>query len=61
MFGIDSIVLNTEVTIKGWVANIRKAGSLLFLIMRDRDITLQTLALKKELGDDVFNSLKKHQ
>lgn len=63
MFGYkelsDITPSNEKVKIIGRLQNIRKAGSLLFAILRDESTTVQAVAFKKTIGNETFNSLKK--
>lgn len=61
LFGLEqsTISVDKETTIRGWVSQIRKAGAMFFIILRDRISTVQAIASKKELDIDVFNELKK--
>ncbi|MFA7630360.1 MAG: OB-fold nucleic acid binding domain-containing protein, partial [Candidatus Neomarinimicrobiota bacterium] len=43
-----------EVTLKGWVYNIRKSGKIWFLIFRDGTEFIQCVVLKNEVPEAVF-------
>ncbi len=45
-----------EVTVAGWVEDIRNIGSIAFIILRDREGTLQITAFKKR-DEDLFKKL----
>lgn len=45
-----------EVIVAGWVQDIRKLGSIAFILLRDRTGTVQITALKKEMPE-LFNTL----
>ncbi|PKK86311.1 MAG: aspartate--tRNA(Asn) ligase [Thermoplasmata archaeon HGW-Thermoplasmata-1] len=46
-----------EITVAGWVQDIREMGSIAFLILRDRMGTLQVTMLKKKLDPELFKKL----
>src|SRR5947209_15206238 len=46
------------VTIRGWLYNLRKSGKIVFPIVRDGTGLMQCVALKNNLPEDVFESLK---
>ena len=50
--------LGEEVTLKGWVRNIRHSGKLLFIIFRDGTGDIQSVAFKPELGEELFEAAK---
>jgi asparaginyl-tRNA synthetase len=43
-----------EITLKGWVYNIRKSGKIWFLVFRDGTNWIQCVILKNEVSEDVF-------
>ena len=45
---VDEKDYNSEITVSGWIEDIRNIGSIAFIIIRDRKGTLQVTALKKE-------------
>jgi asparaginyl-tRNA synthetase len=47
-----------EVTIQGWLYNIRSSGKISFLIVRDGTGMVQGVMVKKEVGDELFNYAK---
>ena len=51
--------LGKEVSLRGWVRNIRHSGKLLFIIFRDGSGDLQCVAFKPELGDEKFEQARK--
>ena len=44
-----------EVTLKGWVYNIRSIGKIWFLILRDGTGLLQCVVVKAETDESIFN------
>jgi len=46
--------LDEEVTLRGWVYNVRKSGKIWFLIFRDGTGFVQGVVLKNEVREDVF-------
>ena len=46
------------VEIAGWLYNLRKSGKIVFPIVRDGSGLMQCVALKNNLPEDVFESLK---
>lgn len=51
--------LGEEISLRGWVRNIRHSGKLLFIIFRDGSGDLQCVAFKPELGDEKFEQARK--
>src|SRR3954453_23192877 len=47
-----------SVEIPGWLYNIRKSGKIVFPILRDGTGLMQSVALKNNLPEEVFESLK---
>ena len=50
--------VDETVEIPGWLYNLRKSGKIVFPILRDGTGILQCVALKNELPEEVFESLK---
>ncbi len=48
-----------EVIVCGWVQRIRKLGKLIFIVLRDREGTLQITAHQNKVNPDLFEKLKK--
>jgi asparaginyl-tRNA synthetase len=48
----------TEVTIKGWLYNVRSSGKILFLQLRDGTGIVQGVVLKNSVAPDVWEALK---
>lgn len=46
------------VTIQGWLYNLRKSGKIVFPIIRDGSGMMQCVAVKSELTEDIFDTLK---
>src|SRR5258708_15313455 len=46
------------VTLRGWLYNLRASGKLLFPIFRDGTGTIQGIAPKAAVPEEVFNTLK---
>src|SRR5271166_6051649 len=47
-----------RVTIQGWLYNLRKSGKIVFPVIRDGSGMLQCVAVKANLPEAVFESLK---
>src|SRR5262249_50767431 len=47
-----------QVTIKGWLYNLRKSGKIVFPIVRDGSGIIQCVAVKSNLPEEVFDGLK---
>src|SRR3954454_4443901 len=47
-----------SVEIPGWLYNIRKSGKIVFPILRDGTGLMQCVAVKSNLPEEVFESLK---
>lgn len=47
-----------EITLKGWVANLRSSGSIIFVQFRDGTGILQAIVSKKDLGEEAFQEAK---
>jgi asparaginyl-tRNA synthetase len=47
-----------EVTLKGWLYNMRSSGKLLFPQLRDGTGIVQCVAFKKDISEEVWNQLK---
>ncbi len=50
--------VDQTVSIPGWLYNLRKSGKIVFPILRDGTGLMQCVALKNNLPDEVFESLK---
>ena len=48
-----------EVIVMGWVHSIRALGKIIFVILRDREGTVQIVAPKQKVGDELFSQIKK--
>jgi asparaginyl-tRNA synthetase len=48
-----------EVTIRGWISHIRSSGSLYFIEVRDGTGYMQTVVVKDEVSDEIFNICSK--
>ena len=51
--------VNQEVTIKGWLYNIRSSGKLMFPELRDGTGIIQGVVSKKEVSENVWNDFSK--
>ena len=49
---------NESVEIAGWLYNLRKSGKIVFPIIRDGSGLMQCVAVKSQLPEDVFETLK---
>jgi asparaginyl-tRNA synthetase len=49
---------NESVEIAGWLYNLRKSGKIVFPILRDGTGLIQAVAVKSQLPEEVFESLK---
>lgn len=47
-----------QVTIKGWLYNLRKSGKIVFPIVRDGSGIIQCVAVKSNLPEELFDALK---
>ena len=47
-----------EVTLRGWIYNLRKGGKILFILLRDGSGIIQAVASKKDVGDERFAQLE---
>jgi aspartyl-tRNA synthetase len=45
---------NSELTVAGWLHEVRNLGGIAFVLLRDRTGILQVTAIKKELGNELF-------
>lgn len=57
-FQISDSVINNVVTVIGWISSKRDHGNVLFVQLRDRFGDIQILVKKKELSENIFDSLK---
>lgn len=57
-FQISDSVINEVVTIIGWISSKRDHGNVLFVQLRDKFGDIQILVKKKELSENIFESLK---
>lgn len=48
-----------EITINGWLYNIRSSGKILFLLVRDGTGIIQATVSKGDVGEDVFEKAKR--
>ncbi len=51
--------VGNEVTLRGWLYNSRSSGKIAFPQLRDGTGIIQCVALKKDIGDDAFDVLRK--
>lgn len=49
----------SQITLKGWVRNIRHSGKLLFIVLRDGTAEVQCVAFQPELGEEMFETGKR--
>lgn len=57
-FQISDSLINNIVTVIGWISSKRDHGNVLFVQIRDRFGDIQILLKKKELSENIFESLK---
>jgi aspartyl-tRNA synthetase len=57
-FQISDSVINKVVTVIGWISSKRDHGNVLFVQLRDRFGDIQILLKRKELSENIFESLK---
>jgi nondiscriminating aspartyl-tRNA synthetase len=57
-FQISNSLINKVVTVIGWISSKRDHGNVLFVQLRDRFGDIQILVKKKELSENIFESLK---
>ena len=57
-FQISDSVINKVVTVIGWISSKRDHGNVLFVQLRDRFGDVQILVKRKELSENIFESLK---
>ncbi len=48
-----------EVTLKGWVYNIRSSGKILFILMRDGTGIIQCIVERSSVGDELFEQVSR--
>ena len=48
-----------EVIVMGWVHSIRALGKIIFVILRDREGTVQIVVPKQKVGEELFSQIKK--
>lgn len=54
---IGAVDYGKEVAVAGWIEDVRKLGGVAFIILRDREGTLQLTAIKKEMPAEQFKAL----
>ncbi len=57
-FQMSDSVINNVVTVIGWISSKRDHGNVLFVQLRDRFGDIQILVKRKELSENIFDSLK---
>ena len=50
--------IQQEVTIQGWIYNIRSSGKILFVILRDGTGFIQCIVMKNTIGEELFEKIK---
>ncbi len=50
--------IQQEVTIQGWIYNIRSSGKILFVILRDGTGFIQCIVMKNAIGEELFEQIK---
>lgn len=56
---INPELAGDEVTVMGWVHEIRDLGGIVFVLVRDREGTIQVTAPSKKVEKDLFEEIKK--
>jgi asparaginyl-tRNA synthetase len=51
--------LDQEVTLKGWVYNIRRSGKLQFIQLRDGSEVIQCVIFRNDVGEELFEQAKR--
>lgn len=51
--------LGQEVTVEGWLYNLRSSGKIAFLIVRDGSGLMQGVTVKKDVGEELFAEARK--
>lgn len=51
--------IDQEVTVEGWLHNVRSSGKIAFLIVRDGSGLMQGVTVKKDVGETIFAEAKK--
>ncbi|MDR3560424.1 MAG: asparagine--tRNA ligase [Negativicutes bacterium] len=51
--------VETQVTVQGWLYNLRSSGKIMFLIVRDGTGLMQGVLVKKEVGEELFEAANK--
>ena len=52
---ISLSVIDTEVTVIGWISSKRDHGNVLFVLLRDRYGDIQLVVKKKEISKELFD------
>src|SRR3990167_2827802 len=53
--------LNQEVTIQGWIQEIRNLSKIKFIILRDRSGDMQTIAFKGDTEQETFDMIQTYK
>ena len=56
---IDPELSGEEITVMGWIHEIRDLGGIIFLLLRDRDGTIQITAPSKKISKELLEEIRK--
>lgn len=56
---IDPELSGEEIIVMGWIHEIRDLGGIIFVLLRDRDGTIQITAPSKKISEELFGEIRK--